>query len=133
MFNNPMRKKFVQENEVTLGDKKVSIPKITPKRWKELFAVVDSLPNVLIQIAMAPSEDLAAYVLTGIDVTLDEMLAVTSVLTGIDKQYLNDEAGVSEVIEFFARTVEKNDLTRAVKNVKSLLPMLQSTETTENE
>jgi hypothetical protein len=128
MFNNTIRKKFARENEVMLGDKKVTIPKLTPKKWKELFAVVENLPNLIIKVAMAPREDFAAYVLSAIDLAIDEMVDITAVLTGIDRQYLADNATVPQIIEFFTRTAEYNDLSRAVKNVVSLLPLKRAEE-----
>lgn len=123
-----LRDKFKQENEVTLGGKRVEIPKLTPRKWKELFSVVENLPNLIIQVFSAPKEDFAAYVLTALDIAIDEMVAITSVLTGLEMTFLYEEATVPEIIEFFTRTAEKNDLSRAVKNVKSLLPFKKEEE-----
>lgn len=123
MLKGIMRNNTVKESEVILGDKKVTIPKVTPKHWKQLFGAIETLPNIIIQIATAPGKDLTAYILTGIDIALDEMLAITSILTGIDVEYLEENAGVTEIIEFFTRVAEKNDLSRTIKNVKSLLPI----------
>jgi hypothetical protein len=124
MLTNPLRKHFAdKEHDLFLGDKKVRAPKLTPKKWKELFQVVENLPNLIIKVAMAPREDFAAYVLSALDIAIDEMLDIAAILTEIDRQYLHEEATVPQIIEFFTKTVEKNDLTSAVKNVKSLLPI----------
>jgi len=126
MLTNPLRKHFAKQgHDLFLGDKKVQTPKLTPKKWKELFQVVENLPNLIIKVAMSPREDFAAYVLSALDIAIDEMIDITAVLTEIDRQYLHEEATVPQIIEFFTKTVQKNDLASAVKNVRSLLPMNQ--------
>jgi len=129
--SDAMRCKFIRKDTVLLGDKSATIPKLTPKKWKELFQVVENLPNLIIKVAMAPEKDFAAYAISALDIGLDEMLDITAVLTGINRQYLYENAGVPEIIEFFTQTAEKNDLSRAVKNVKSLLPKFEIATATE--
>lgn len=122
-----LKRVFTKENEVMLGEKKVKIEKITPRKWKELFGVIDTLPNLIIQVITAPREDFVAYLLSAIEFGLDEVIEVVSVLTGIERDYLHDKVGVDELIEYFARMAEYNNLERVLKNVKSLLPFKKPT------
>lgn len=119
---------FAKENEVMLGDKKVKIEKVTPKKWKEIFGVIDTLPNLIIRVITAPRQDFVAYLLSAIEFGMDEIIEVVSVLTGIDRDYLHNEVGVDEIIEYFTKMAEHNNLERVLKNVKSLLPFKKPTE-----
>lgn len=107
---------------VMLGDKRAKIEKITPKKWKELFAVVGSLPALIRGVIAAPEEDLAAYILSAVEVGLDDVLHVVEALTGIEYEYLNEHVGLTEIIEYLVQMAHYNNLERAVKNVLSLLP-----------
>lgn len=122
-----LKRVFMREDEVMLGEKKVKIEKITPKKWKELFGVIDTLPSLIIKVLTAPQENFVAYLLSAIEIGLDEIIEVVSVLTGIDRDYLHDKVGVDEIIEYFARMAEYNNLERVLKNVKSLLPLKKTT------
>lgn len=122
-----LKRVFIREDEVMLGEKKVKIEKITPKKWKELFGVIDTLPSLIIKVLTAPQENFVAYLLSAIEIGLDEIIEVVSVLTGIDRDYLHDKVGVDEIIEYFARMAEYNNLERVLKNVKSLLPLKKTT------
>ncbi|SDZ05237.1 hypothetical protein [Thermoactinomyces sp. DSM 45892] len=117
-----------RENEIKLGDKKVRIEKITPKKWRELFEVVDILPNIIIKLVQVPSDQFVTYFLSALEFGMDEVIEVTSKLTGIEKEYLEDHVGLDEIIEYFRRMVEKNNLVDTAKNIKSLLPISKETE-----
>lgn len=110
------------ENEMKLGDKRVKINKLTPNKWRDLFGTVDKLPGIIVQIITAPQEDFYAYVINGLDIALDEIISIVSVLAEIDEEYVRNNVGVDELFEYLARTVKKNRLDQVVKNVKSLLP-----------
>lgn len=117
-----IRKMFKKENAVTLGEKTVEIEKVTPRDFKKLFGVLDTLPNLIINVARAPEGQEMEYLLTAMDIGLDEIVSVVSVLTDIDEDYLKDHCGMDELIEYFAKMVDFNNLEKLSKNVKSLLP-----------
>lgn len=106
-----------------LGKYKASIFKLTPKQYKSLFGTIETLPNLIMTVARAPQEDKVAYVLSALEVGMDEIVSVVSELTGIDREYLNEEVGFDEIIDYLVKMVEVNRIENVVKNVKSLLRM----------
>jgi hypothetical protein len=112
----------LSENEMMLGEKRVKIEKLTIAKWRELFAVIDKLPGLIVQILSAPQDDFYAYVVTGLDIAFDEVAQIVAVLTGLDADYIENQVGVDELFDYLSRTVKRNRLEEAVKNVKSLLP-----------
>lgn len=117
-----LKEKFLSENEMYLGERKVKIQKITPAKWKELFRVVDSLPGLIIQLFATPKKDFYATVIQALDLALDEIVLVVSTLSGVEKKYIEDHAGLDEIIEYLTKLVKVNRLDTTIKNVKSLLP-----------
>jgi hypothetical protein len=110
------------EHEMVLGETRVKIEKLTIAKWRELFATVDKLPGLIIQVLSAPQEDFYAYVVTALDMAFDEIAAIVSVLTGLDADYITNNVGVDELFEYLSKTVKRNRLEDVAKNVKSLLP-----------
>jgi hypothetical protein len=110
------------KNEMILGKKKVEIPKLTPEKWKKLFGAVDNLPGLIIQVIGAPKEDFYAYVVEALNLALDEVIEIVSVLTEVEPEYLNKHVGLEELFEYLQRTVKRNRLDSIAKNAKSLLP-----------
>jgi hypothetical protein len=106
-----------------LGEQRVKIEKLTIAKWRELFAVIDKLPGLIVQILSAPQDDFYAYVVAGLDIAFDEVAQIVSVLTGLDADYIENHVGVDELFEYVSKTVKRNRLEDVVKNVKSLLPM----------
>jgi hypothetical protein len=111
------------EDEMWLGDKRVKINKLTPNRWRDLFATVDRLPGIIVQVISAPQDDFYATVVAGLEVAMDEVIEIVAVLSDLDADYINAEVGVDEIFEYLTRTVKKNRLDSVAKNVKSLLPI----------
>lgn len=116
------KKAMLNENEMYLHNEKVEVAKLTPVKWRELFAVVDKLPGLVIQVVSAPQDDFYAYVLQALDIALDEVINVTSILTGVDKQYIENNVGLDELAEYLFRMVKRNRLDDAVKKMTSLQP-----------
>lgn len=126
-MRNPFFRRFqaLNENEMMLGEKRVRIEKLTIAKWRQLFEVVDKLPGLIVQILTAPKDDFYAYVITALDLALDEIALIVSVLSGLDVDYINENVGVDELFEYLAKTVKKNRLEDVVKNAKGLLPLKQ--------
>lgn len=110
------------ENQVYLGSKKVEVKKLTPNLWKKLFGTVDRLPGLIVQVILAPKEDFYSYVISAAEIAMDEVVQVVSVLSGVDEEYLKENAGLDDIVNYLVKTVKKNNLHEAIKNVKSLLP-----------
>jgi hypothetical protein len=110
------------EYEMMLGEQRVKIEKLTIAKWRELFAVIDKLPGLIVQILSAPQDDFYAYVVAGLDIAFEEVAKIVSVLTGLDEDFIIQNAGVDELFEYVSKTVKRNRLEDVAKNVKSLLP-----------
>lgn len=115
-------KRLMKPNAVRLGDKAVKIEKVTPRQYKELFSVIGSIPNLLVSVMEAPKEEYAVYMLSALEVGLEDFINVVSMLTGIEEDYLYDNVGLDEITEYLVRMSEHNNLENTLKNVKSLLP-----------
>jgi len=114
-----------RQGTLKLGSKSVKVEKITPRQYKELFGVIGSLPNLIMTVLRAPEEEYEAYLLSALEVGLEDFISVVSFLTGIDEEYLFDNAGLDELTEYLAKMAEHNNLSQTLKNVKSLLPKAQ--------
>lgn len=114
-------KKVLSKDVILLGNKKAEIKKLTPALWKKVFSSLDTIPGLVMSLIQAPKEDLAVYLIQAFDMALDEMLDIISVLTDIEKEYLHDEAGLDDLIEYLTLTIKKNRIDQTAKNLKSLL------------
>lgn len=109
-------------DSVKIGEKTVIVKKLTPVKWREMFTVVDNLPGLIIQVMTAPQRDFYMTVIQALDLALDDIIKIVSILTEIDEDYLNKNAGLDEIVEYLTRMVEINRLDKTIKNIKSLLP-----------
>lgn len=107
---------------VNLGKHTVQVAKLTPAKWKQLFATVDKIPGLVLQVLSAPKTDFYSYLLSAVDIALDEIVAIVAMLSEVDSEYIHEEVGTDELIEYLALTIKKNRLDSQVKNVMSLLP-----------
>lgn len=123
------KKNLIRPDECMMGEKVVKIPKLTVAKMKEIIRVTENLPGMIIQILLAPREDLHAYVVAAFDLASDEIVKVVAILADLDEKYVAEKVGINEIIEFVKRTLEYNDLSQTVKNVKSLLMPKAATET----
>nr|MDF9458113.1 hypothetical protein [Bacillus pumilus] len=110
-------------SELTLGDKTVQVPKLTPIKWKELFEVVDRLPHLFFTVLSTNGQDdFVATLVAAINLAMDEVVKIVAVLSGLDKDYVQENVGTDEIVEFLIAVVEKNRLQSVAKNLRSLLP-----------
>ncbi|MFZ7945660.1 hypothetical protein [Neobacillus sp. 19] len=112
----------LSEHEIMLGEQRVKIEKLTIAKWRELFTTVDKLPGLIVQVLSAPQEDFYPYVIAALDMAFDEIAQIVAVLTGLDADYITNNVGVDELIEYITKTITLNRLDAVAKNVKSLLP-----------
>jgi hypothetical protein len=122
MLNKFKKSMLLSENQMYLHDKKVEIPKLTPDRWKKLFDKVDLIPGLIVQVLLAPKDDYYQTVVSACQLALDEVSEIVALLSDLEVEYIQKNVGLNEIIEFLARTVQKNKLDDIAKNLKSLLP-----------
>ncbi len=126
---NGFKHLFSMKDTVVLGKKQAPIKKLTPAMWKRLFTQIDLLPGLAMQIISSPRNEMAAYLLHGFDVALEEIVDIISTISGIESDYLMNEAGLDELVEYIYLTVKKNRLDQIPKNLKGLLPTAQPEQT----
>ena len=113
------------ENYAMLGDKRVEVAKLTYTKWKSLGEAIDLIPDIMLNVMAAANKDrgsIGAYIFVAIDHAFEEVVRITAALSEVDEEYLKDNAGVSEYVEYLTKMAKKNDFAAAVKNVRSLLP-----------
>lgn len=110
-------------NDLYLGEKLVKPRKVTPIVWKQLFEKLESLPAWIIQVALVhKQEEFPAYLAHLISISTDEVVKLTSILSGIDEKYIAENASIPEITAYISETAKMNDFSGALKNLKSLLP-----------
>jgi len=124
-------KRALNKDTVLLGNRKAEVKKLTPALWKKVFGAVDLLPGVALQVFTAPKADLSAYLLQAFDVALEEMIEIVSLVSDIDKDYLFNDAGLDELVEYVYLTIKKNRLDQTAKNLKGLLKQPEAETPTE--
>lgn len=107
---------------IMLGEERAYITKITYTKYKAVESVLSYVPALLIQMALTSTEDFIQDSYTWFSASMDEIYQATAILSGLDANYLKDNAGVDEVVAYVVATSKKNNFAEIVKNVKSLLP-----------
>lgn len=111
----------------TLGDKTVPIPKLTVAKWKALFSVIETLPQLIVSVLAAKqSDDFAATAVVGAELALDEAVKIVAVLAELDPEYIEQNADLNELLTFIAKTAQKNDLAAVAKNFRAVLDRVTS-------
>ncbi|WP_059043938.1 hypothetical protein [Paenibacillus rubinfantis] len=116
MFN------FAKKDVVTLGNKRVQIPKLTRNRLKKLTDHIGSIGDYLVKLFLTPEKDRAVFIVAAADVSIDEIYELTSLLSDLPIEYLDEHAGFAECTEFLRLTWERNDMNEALKNLGGLIP-----------
>lgn len=116
MFN------LAKKEKVRLGNKFVEVPKLTRTRLKKLTDHIGTIGDYLVKLFMTPENDRAVYIVAAADVAIDEIYELTSILSDLPLEYLDEHASIAECAEFLRLTWERNDMNEALKNFGSLIP-----------
>ncbi|MBO1515055.1 hypothetical protein [Metabacillus bambusae] len=116
-----LKESLLGENTMYLGEKRVEIKKLTPNLWRQLFETIDKLPGLIVQVLLAPKEEFYSYMVSVCQIAMDEFIEIVSLLTGLEKEYIDDKVGLDEIITFLIRIIKRNNLGEVAKNLKSLL------------
>ncbi|MFC5528469.1 hypothetical protein [Cohnella yongneupensis] len=101
---------------IDFGGNRIEIPKLTIAKWRLLFDRVETLPSILINIfSSRNSSNFSATLIAGLGLVLDEIVELVSVLTGREREWIEENVDHNELIEFITKTAEKNDFASAVK------------------
>ncbi|AXF40879.1 tail assembly protein [Paenibacillus phage Unity] len=110
-----IKKAMRRTDVVKLGKHQVKIAKITPAKWRPLVESIQVLPQLIANVAFAPPDDFAVYALQASEVALDDLLLTVSILSGIDVEELENEAGIDEIVDYIVHVYEHNNIDDIVK------------------
>jgi hypothetical protein len=115
---------FFKTDRVQLGKKQVEIPKLTRARLKKLTEHIGTIGDYLVKLFLTPENERAVYIVAAADVAIDEIYELTSILSDLPLEYLDEHASLAECTNFLRLTWEKNDMNRALGNLNGLIPPL---------
>lgn len=113
-----------KKDYVTLGNKRIQVPKLTRNRLKKLTDHIGTIGDFLVKLFLTPEKDRAVFIVAAADVSIDEVYELTSILSDLPVEYLDEHAAFGECTEFLRLTWEKNDMNEALKNLGGLIPPL---------
>lgn len=111
---------------VTLGGQSVKVRKVTIGQWRELFAVVGTLPQLLISVITAPAESRIPHLLAVMESAIDDVVSVVAVLTGLETAWIDENVSPDELMAYFVAVARVNDFGGLLKNVQSALKLTQT-------
>lgn len=118
-----MFKRSKEEQEfVYFGEQRVEIPKLTVGKWKLLTENLESLPQILINVLSAKGTDnFTASLVIGVSMAIEEVVTLVALLTGLEEEFIYNNADHNDLIAFITKTVKKNNLTEAAKKFPAML------------
>lgn len=117
---------FMKKDRAQLGAKNVEIPKLTRTRLKKLTEHIGTIGDFLVKLFLTPENDRAVFIVAAADNMIDEIYELTSILSDIPVEYLDEHASLAECTEFLKQTWEKNDINTALGNLNGLIPPMAS-------
>lgn len=136
-INEEMQKEILEsKNKHMLGDQVVDVKKVTPYEYKLIMGVVQQLPGILYTsfTEFFLNEDKQSVFITLMsagDIAMDEIIEVTSLLTKLDKDYIEKQTGLDELVHYLFKLSKRNSLDTVIKNMVS--PLLNKIKETQVE
>lgn len=115
---------LTKKEKLKLGNRTVSIPKLTRNRLKKLTDHLGTIGDLVVKVFLTPQEDRSVMIVAGAEVMIDEIYELTSLLSDIDIDELSEQASLAECTEFLNLTWAKNDMNTALKNLSGLIPSM---------
>ncbi|MEK4157596.1 hypothetical protein NYE27_21105 [Paenibacillus sp. FSL R10-2779] len=113
----------IDPNVVQLGDRTVKVRKVPVGQWRELFAAVNMLPELVMGVMSAPAESRAAYLFAFIEHALNDIVQVVSVLTGFEPEWIEENVAPDELMAYFTAVARVNNFGGLLKNVQGALQL----------
>lgn len=113
---------LIRKEKLKLGNRTVSIPKLTRNRLKKLTDHLGTIGDLLVKVFLVPPADRSIMIVAGAEVMIDEIYELTSLLSDLDIDELSEQASLAECTEFLNLTWAKNDMNAALKNLSGLVP-----------
>ncbi|WP_434750260.1 hypothetical protein [Paenibacillus amylolyticus] len=115
--------RFINANKYKIGSKTVTPRKITIAQWRELFDSIHAVPQLLVSVMTAAPEDRAPYFVAAVRDSFDDIVRVTAVLTGIDEEYIEQNASLDELVAFYGAVAKANNFGDLLKNGRGVLAL----------
>lgn len=106
-----------------IGGKTVTPRKITIAQWRELFDSIHAVPQLIVSVMTAAPEDRAPYFVAAVRDAFDDFVRVTAVLTGIDEEYIEQNASLDELVAFYSAVAKANNFGELLKNGRGVLAL----------
>ncbi|QSF42657.1 hypothetical protein [Paenibacillus tianjinensis] len=113
---------LTKKEKLKLGNRTVSVPKLTRNRLKRLTDHIGTIGDLLVKVFLVPAVDRSVMIVAGAEVMIDEIYELTSLLSDIDIDELSEQASLAECTEYLNLTWSKNDMNAALKNLSGLIP-----------
>ncbi|MEK5181734.1 hypothetical protein [Paenibacillus sp. FSL R5-0928] len=113
----------IDPNVIKLGDRTVKVRKVPVGQWRELFAAVNMLPELIMGVMSAPAENRAAYLFAFIEHALNDVVQVVSVLTGFEPEWIEANVAPDELMAYFTAVARVNNFGGLLKNVQGALQL----------
>ena len=130
ILKHDAKKDLLPPDSVYLGDKIIRVRKITFEVLEQITEVLERIPYLLIKLATSQDEEFHQYLVGAMSIASDEIVKVVAILSGLEADYIKKEVGVNEIFDYLRKVMDKNDLSKTVKNVISLLQAKSQTEQT---
>ena len=115
------------DDAVFFGDAIVPIPKLTIEKWELLFENLETMPQIILNILSSRGDDnFTAKLVVGVGIALGEAVRLVSVITGLEEEFIRENADHNSLYDFFAKTIKKNDLNSALKKFRAALSQITS-------
>jgi len=113
------------QETLKIGDKTVHVRKITIAQWRELLDSIQAIPQLIISVISAPVSERAGFLVLALRESFDDVVRVTSVLTGIDEEYIDQNASIDELVAYYTAMAKANNFGELLKNAQSVLVTLK--------
>lgn len=118
------------KNLLKIGDKTVYPRKITIAKWRQLFDSIQILPQLILSVISAPSDQRVAFAMVAVRESFDEAVRITSILTGIDVDYIDEHASIDELVSYYVEIAKLNNFGDMLKNVQGVLEKVTTKQAT---
>lgn len=101
--------------------------KITVEQYLLLIDSIQTLPQLVVSVITANPADRMAYFVVALRESFDDIVRVTSILTGLDEDYVKANAALDELVEYYTAVVKVNNFGELLKNVQGALGTMMPT------
>lgn len=108
---------------VTIGGKAVEVRPLSPKRFFQIISRLEALPSVALQFVYGdnPNLNVVQLIVAAAEVAKDELFDILSIASGESVEFLYEEAGIHEIIDYIEKLFEVNRLPQVTGKIRAAL------------